>query len=247
MNMNIGAFFPATPQSTMVGNIGADIQAAAVIHQVSGTCAAVSSGDLGVLLRDVLFSGSGDGDSTGTNGPLGFGTEFFGSCYAQSGAHGLVVLDKNLVMSGGASSAGSASGSIWIAKGFVLNDTDYRIQLVFDPDKHGILITRTNVISGGNDNIWYDLRTKGFYPEVYQDDCRAFDALYYSHSFSRYKGMIVAGADGYLRVFDNKATNDTGKNTDEAINSYMYTAPFRMNDEEMEGKSRMHSTNVKLA
>ena len=219
------------------------IETSAVIHQVSGDCAAVASGDIGVLLRPVEFSGDCDGVGD-ASGLLGYNLPIRGDGRGKSRGSGSLSVLKNLVMSGVAYSAASGSLDAWKARGFVLNETDYRIQMTFDPDKQGIILSRTNVITGTNDNVWYDLRTKGFYPEVYQEDCRATDVLYYAHAHSQYKGMIIAGADGYLRIFDEKATNDTGKNTDEAISSYMYTAPFKMNEEEMEGKFK--SLNVYL-
>lgn len=232
---NIGAYIPVYTSSSFAIAIGSTPGQGVPVVEISGTSTTTLSGDLGSLLRDQYVSGdaacSGDANSLlGTNSPI------LGSCIVESGANGGITIEKDLSMTGGASSAGSASGSLWVSKEYVLNDSDYRIQLTYDPDKQGILITRTDVTNLTNNNIWYDLRTQGFYPEEYQDDCRAYDALYYPHSYRQYKGMLVAGADGYLRVFDDKATNDTGKNTDEEISSYMYTAPFAMNEIEMEGK-----------
>lgn len=204
------------------------------IHEITGTGAGTGAGSAR-LDSNYEITGSGDGSGDGS-AIAGFNIPILGIDVAQGSGSGFLFLTKDLSMTGGASSAGSASGSIWVSKDFVLNDTDYRIKLTFDPDKQGILVTRTNTQTFANDNIWYDLRTKGFYPETYQQDCCAYDAIYYPHAHRQYAGLLVAADDGYLRVFDDKSLNDTGSNIDEAISSYTLTSPFMLNEEEMEGK-----------
>lgn len=235
-DLNIGAYWYDGASSDHGGpNIGADaVGSSSVTHECVGTGAGTGAASAR-LDANYEITGTGAGTSA-TTSVFGFESPLSGFGQGESGGSGFLFLTKDLTMTGGAFSAGSASGSIWVSKDFVLNDTDYRIQMTFDPDKQGILVTRTNTQTFQNDNIWYDLRTKGFYPEGYQQDCRAYDAIYYPHAYRQYSGMLFAAADGYLRVFDDKALNDTGSNVDEAISSYTLTSPFMLNEEEMEGK-----------
>jgi len=115
--------------------------------------------------------------------------------------------------------------------------TDERILLTFDPVRNGIIISKSSGTDGSNVNYWFSLRTSGFYPEVYPDECGIFSSIYYDSTTSANRDTLYGCNDGYIRYFLNTAKDDDVGVTDDAISSYMTLPAFPMGDGfDVEGK-----------
>lgn len=113
----------------------------------------------------------------------------------------------------------------------------HRIVLSYDKQRHGIIISKTAVADGTNLNYWYDLRTKGFCPEVYPEECALFSSHYYESDDADYRKLVLGCNDGYLRYFLDTAKDDDIGGSDEAISSYVVLGPIPMSkDSDREGK-----------
>ena len=102
----------------------------------------------------------------------------------------------------------------------------HRIVLGYDRRNNGISVFITKLSDGTNSNWWYDLTTKGFFPESYPEECGVYSAKYYGAADSDNRGLILGGKDGYLRTFNRDAASDDIGATDEAIDSYVTLAPI---------------------
>jgi len=117
-----------------------------------------------------------------------------------------------------------------------LDKSLHRVTVSFDPIKYGIIISRTLLSDGTNTGYWYDLTTKGFYPESYPISCGIFSSVYYSATDDTYKKFLVGCNDGYIREFDNSTKDDTTTSSTDAIDSYFAIVNKLSQDEDMEGK-----------
>lgn len=93
----------------------------------------------------------------------------------------------------------------------------HRITLAFDPENRGIYIFKTTLSTGVSSAWWYDLRTKGLFPDSYSIDHGAFSAFYYQSEDPTYRRLLVGCNDGYIRYWDRTAKNDDST----AIDSYI--------------------------
>ena len=107
----------------------------------------------------------------------------------------------------------------------------HRITMVYARKRKGILICITKLSDGTNSNYWYDLRTGGFFPESYPDECGVYSAFYYPANSNTYKDLLVGCKDGYIRKFDSSAKDDDKGASDEAINSYVKFGPIPMSQD----------------
>jgi hypothetical protein len=123
-----------------------------------------------------------------------------------------------------------------IVKDEAPDPSTYRISMAFGVRKQGILICITKLADGSNSNYWYDLRTEGFFPEQYPDECGAYSLLNYPANSPTYAGLLVGCKDGYIRVFDEAGKNDDKGATDEAIDSYVVFGPIQIAEDNKEGK-----------
>jgi len=113
----------------------------------------------------------------------------------------------------------------------------HRISMVYDRQRNGILICITKVSDGTNSNYWYDLKTNGFYPETYPEECGAYSLLYYDASDKDYRHLLIGCRDGHIRKFDESAKNDDIGVADEAISSYATLSIIKLTEEDdKEGK-----------
>jgi hypothetical protein len=113
----------------------------------------------------------------------------------------------------------------------------HRIVLSYDPKRDGIIISRTTLSGGTNLNYWYSLRTGGFYPETYPEECAIFSSCIYNSDASGNRGLLLGTNDGYIKYFKDTAKDDDIGDSDEAISSYFTVAPFPVGDGvEVEGK-----------
>lgn len=110
----------------------------------------------------------------------------------------------------------------------------HRVTLVYDADRHGILVAITLLADGSNSNYWYDLNALdeqnigGFFPEVYPNDCGVFAGIYYDSNTPSLRGLVLGQADGYIRIFDDDTKNDVIGASPTAIDSYVCLGPIAM-------------------
>jgi len=132
-----------------------------------------------------------------------------------------------------------------IIKDEAVDVTTHRIILAYDPYRDGILIFITKLSDGSNSNYWYDLKTEGFFPESYPNECGVYSAFYYTSTDSTKTDLILGGFDGYMRKFDDSAKDDDSGDSDTAINSY-FTLIHPLGDGE-DIKGKLTSLTVTMA
>ena len=115
------------------------------------------------------------------------------------------------------------------------NPTTHRITMSYDRKRSGVLICITLLSDGTNSNYFYSLKTEGFFPESYPEECGAYSLFYYDANDNDYKGMLVGCKDGYIRKFDSSKSSDDIGATDEAIDSYITFGPLKLGNENQEG------------
>jgi len=117
------------------------------------------------------------------------------------------------------------------------NPSTHRISLHFDPVNYGIIVCRTTLETGANTAYWYDLRTGGWFPENYPDNCGPFCSLFFDADNPSNRRLLLGSFDGYVRYFDAVAKNDDDGASDTAINSYMvYPITHLAEDDDLQGK-----------
>lgn len=113
----------------------------------------------------------------------------------------------------------------------------HRITLGYDRTRTGILICITKLSDGTNSNYFYDLKSGGFFPETYPDECGSYSLFHYAANDNDYRDLLVGCKDGYIRKFDDTAKSDDVGASDEAIDSYVTFGPIPMaQDPKMKGK-----------
>jgi hypothetical protein len=122
-----------------------------------------------------------------------------------------------------------------IAKDEAASPQTHRVTMVYDSDRHGVLVTITVLASGSNSNYFYDLNAidentiGGFFPETYPTECGVFASIYYDSNDPTLKGLILGCTDGYLRTFDDDAKNDViGVGNESTINSSVSLGPIHI-------------------
>jgi hypothetical protein len=126
-----------------------------------------------------------------------------------------------------------------------LDPTVHRVIVAYDPARKGVVVTITTLATGDNSNYFYDLRTQGFYPETYPAACGVYSAVYYNSVDDAYRGLLLGGSDGYIRVFDDSEKNDVGTSSDSTITSTMILPIIQNEDDDRE--VRLQSLTVTLA
>ena len=110
-----------------------------------------------------------------------------------------------------------------------LDPTVHRVTMKYDRIREGILTTITTIADGSNVAYWYNLTTKGFYPEEYPNTCGAYSMHFYNSNDDLDRALLLGCTDGYLRRFDDSTLNDATTNGTTAIESYM-TLPLMQVD-----------------
>ena len=118
---------------------------------------------------------------------------------------------------------------------FALAPDVHRVTIVYDRKKHGILICKTDLDNGQNQNYWLDLRTGGFFPEEYPTDCSVYSAIYYTADNPAYRELLLGCRDGFIRVFDPRLYKDQTSSTEEPIESSMLIGPGQIAPENAQG------------
>ena len=123
-----------------------------------------------------------------------------------------------------------------IVKDEAASPATHRITLLYDNDRHGILIAITLLTDGSNSNYWYDLNgldeqeIGGFFPESYPDACGIYSGIYYESNTTSLKGLVLGCTDGYIRTFDDTVKSDVVGGQSNVINSYVNIGPIPMSN-----------------
>jgi hypothetical protein len=111
-----------------------------------------------------------------------------------------------------------------------LNSKKQRITLAYDEVRKGIQICVTDIQLGTNSNYWYDLVTKGFFPETYHANDSVYSQHFYNADEPEFRKLLLGCKDGHVRIFDDGAkSDDTGSlatPTSAAISSYVLIGPY---------------------
>ncbi len=107
----------------------------------------------------------------------------------------------------------------------------HRVTLAYDRTRVGILICITKLSDGTNSNWWYDLRSRGFFPESYPGECGPYSLLFYASNNTIYKELLIGSRDGYILKFDASEKNDDKGVSNQAINSYLTLGPVPLSDD----------------
>jgi len=100
------------------------------------------------------------------------------------------------------------------------NPSTHRITMAYDAKKIGIVVAITKLSDGTNSNYWYSLKTDGFFPEEYPEECAAYSMMYYDANDKDLSGLLIGGRDGYINTFKDSAKDDDTGPVDEAIDSH---------------------------
>ena len=108
----------------------------------------------------------------------------------------------------------------------------HRITMAYDRKDYGVLVCITKLLDGSNSNYWYDLKTEGFFPEVYaSDQCGPYSLFYYAANDPDYRDLLVGCKDGYIRKFDKTSKDDVkSDDTNQLIDSYVALGPIQLSD-----------------
>ena len=115
-----------------------------------------------------------------------------------------------------------------LVKDETIDPANYRITMAYDRIRAGILICITKLADGTNSNYWYDLRTEGFFPESYPEECGAYSLFNYGANNYAYRDLLVGCKDGYIRKFDEAEKNDDIGEDEELIDSHVSFGPLQI-------------------
>ncbi|KKN68768.1 hypothetical protein LCGC14_0447880 [marine sediment metagenome] len=108
------------------------------------------------------------------------------------------------------------------------DSSTHRITMAYDRRDYGINICITKLSDGSNSNYWYDLKTEGFFPETYPDECGPYSLFYYPANDPGLRDLLVGCKDGYIRKFDKTAEDDNIGGSNQAIDSYAVLGPIQL-------------------
>ena len=117
-----------------------------------------------------------------------------------------------------------------LVKDEAADPSTYRITMAYDRIDYGIVICITKLSDGSNSNYWYDLKTEGFFPETYPDECGSYSLFYYAANDTTLRDLLVGCKDGYIRKFDKTAEDDDIGGSDQAIDSYAVLGSIQLSD-----------------
>ncbi len=125
-----------------------------------------------------------------------------------------------------------------------LDISKHRVVLTYDFVRKGLLVSKTTLADGSNDNYFYDFKAGGFFPEEYPDDCGIYSSHFYNATNPTYRGLLLGCKDGYVRKFNDSAKDDTtSASTAIAIDSYCVLPITQIAADEM-GDAKVKSLSV---
>ena len=127
-----------------------------------------------------------------------------------------------------------------------LDPSLHRITMAYDRNRYGILIVRTALSTGSCLAYWYDLKTKGFFPESYPSECGIYSMLFYDADDDDYRKLLLGCKDGYIRYFDDSSKDDNIGATTTAIDSYV-TLPLEQLNEDPDKEGKLTSLTFEVA
>ena len=116
-----------------------------------------------------------------------------------------------------------------LVKAEAVDSSTHRITMAYDSRQNGILITITKFSDNSHSNYFYDLATKGFFPESSHANCAIYSQLFYQGDAPDYRRLLVGCADGYIRYYDEDTKSDIiADDTVTAINAYCTWGPLKL-------------------
>lgn len=113
----------------------------------------------------------------------------------------------------------------------------HTICMNYDKAKHGLHITITTNATGVNSNYWFDLRTKGFFPEEYPTTASVYSTWYYDARDPSYRKLLLGCRDGFIRCFDDTESDDDNGTDLMPIDGYIAIGPVLVGpDDDIEAK-----------
>jgi hypothetical protein len=100
--------------------------------------------------------------------------------------------------------------------------SSYTVQCKWDAVRQGCYIMVTRNAVGSSVHLWYDDRTKGFFPWRFPIDHGPVSSLVFDGDAPDNYVFLLGGRDGNVRKLDDASLDDDG----EAIVSYFYIGPF---------------------
>jgi hypothetical protein len=125
--------------------------------------------------------------------------------------------------------------------------TTHRIVLGYDKRRDGIIVSVTLLADGSNSNYFYNIKSKGFFPETYPDECGVYSMVYYPSNAASNADLLIGSKDGYIRRFDDNEKDDDIGATDQAVVSECLMPIENMDEEDDDGRGRLTTTTVSLA
>jgi hypothetical protein len=105
-----------------------------------------------------------------------------------------------------------------------LNRKTDRVTMAFDKQRYGIEISISQLDGTWGVCFWYDIRTKGIFPDVFPTGTVNPSCLFYFDAVkASERGLLIGGYDGFIRKFDKTVKNDDDTET---IESYATMGVF---------------------
>jgi len=83
-----------------------------------------------------------------------------------------------------------------------LNPNDHRVSMAYDKKRHGVEINIAVIATGETTAYWFDLRTKGFFPETIESSIAPSSLHYYDAQAEDKRDVMVGCVDGVIRRYD---------------------------------------------
>jgi hypothetical protein len=212
---------PVAGTDTDIGKIGDIIRA--VVPYSDDYCLFGCSGSLWLLRGDPAVSASLDS--------LSYVVGVFSDtswCFDDAG--NLYVLNANGIYTIGRGGSQPVSLTDKVVPNFMVDfpvdDAIHQVCMAYDKIRNGILITKTSDTE--NQNFWLDLRTGGFFPELYPATIGTTSLCYYDALVASYRMLHLGGKDGYIRVPDDGAKSDDLVSSLQPIATEMIVGPLPM-------------------
>jgi len=99
------------------------------------------------------------------------------------------------------------------------------VRMAWSDEEQGVYVWMVPTVDDSvADNFFYDVRTEGWFVDVYEDANHYPRAVFtYDADHPNDRAILLGGKDGYIRKIDPAATNDDGT----AITSYALIGPLR--------------------